>query len=189
MSRFLLYVDKGKEADSNVSLESVQSILHVSTPSEVSIQTFSHHGIQVAYSGKVSIHLDESRGLLAILSGYFRRPGLSATYSHEAKDLLPLFDGINDPLKEDFEGCFSLVVCDLKSTDIRLMTDRFGTRPLYFCSGEQNSAVSSDIFLLVPFIDTLSIVSAALSDSFWLGFCRAPETLFWELRKYLITVS
>lgn len=183
MSRFLVYINNGKETDSDVSSESVQAVLQESTPSEVTIKAFSHDCIHVAYSGKVSIHLDESLGLLFILSGYFRRAGALSAYSDDAKDLLPLFDENNDPLKDDFEGCFSLMVCCLNSFEVRLMTDRFGTRSLYYSSGERHVVVSSETFLLLPWIEKLSVSSAALTNGFWLGFCRAPESLISGIAK------
>lgn len=179
MSRFLAYFNKGRAAGS----ESVHAILQESTPREACIKTFSHDCIQVAYSGKVSIHWDDSLGLLFILSGYFRHPGVLSAYSDDAKDLIPLFDENNDPLKDDFEGCFSLVVCDLNTGDVRLMTDTFGTRPLYYNSGERHVAVSSETFLLLPWIEKLSVPSTALTNSFWLGFCRAPESLISGIAK------
>jgi asparagine synthase (glutamine-hydrolysing) len=155
----------------------VQAVLQESTPPDVGVKAYSHESIQIAYSGKVSIHLDESLGLLFILAGYFRPASASSAYSEDAKDLLPLFAQNNDPLKDDFEGCFSLAVCNLNSFDVLLMTDRFGTRPLYYSYGEQYIAVSSETFLLLPWVQTLSVSSAALTDSFWLGFCRAPESM------------
>lgn len=183
MSKFLVYMNIGRETGSEVAPESVYAVLQESTPSEVNIYSFSQDCIQVAYSGKVSIHLDEPLGLLFILSGYFRRPGFSSVYSDDAKDLPPLFGENNDPLKDDLEGCFSLVVCHLSSFDVRLMTDRFGTRPLYYVSGERHVAVSSETFLLLPWVERLAISSAALTNSFWLGFCRAPESLISGIAK------
>lgn len=177
MSRFLAYINKGTEADHEFSSESVQAILHESALSDVTIETFSHDCIHVAYTGNVSVHLDESLGLLIILSGYFRRSGFMTTYSDDAKDLLPMFAENADLLKDDFEGCFSLVVCHLSSLEAWLMTDRFGTKPLYYIPGERHVAVSSETCLLLPWTEKLSISPAALTDSFWLGFCRAPHSM------------
>lgn len=183
MSRFLAYIDRSKEADSEYSSESVQAELQEATASDASIETFCHGRVQVASSGTVSVYHDTALGLLFILCGYFRRAGYSLAYSYDAKDLVPLFDQNNDPLKYDFEGSFSLMVCHLDSYEARLMTDRFGTRPLYFSFSERHIAVSSETFLLLPWLEKLSIQPAALTNSFWLGFSRAPESMVSGIAK------
>jgi len=183
MSRFLVYISKGKEAGPDVASASVQAVLQESTPRVGDIKTLSHGDIHVAYSGKVSVHRDESLGLLFILCGYFRRAGALSAYSGDAKDFRTLFAQPGDPLQEDFEGCFSLVVCQLNGSNVRLMTDRFGMRPVYYSSDERQLAVSSEAFLLLPWIKSLSVSSAALTDSFWLGFCRAPESMISGIEK------
>lgn len=177
MSRFLISFNKGKDADTEVSLDSVKAMLQESIRTEAGIETVFYGDVKVAYSGKVSIHLDESFGRLFILSGYFRRPGASSGYFDDAKDLSSLWDESGDPRNDELEGSFSLVVCYLNSPEVLLMADRFGTRPLYYSSCEQQLAVSSEAFCLLPWQDSLRISSTALSSSFWLGFCRAPETM------------
>ena len=177
MSRFLITINKGTEADTEVSLGSVKAILQESMPANERIQTFSHGDIKVAYSGKVSIHLDELQGRLFVLSGYFRCPGTSSDYSDVAKDLVFLWSQNRDPLKDELEGSFSLVVHYLNSAEVLLMADRFGTRSLYYSSSEQQLAASSEAFCLLPWQESLRISSTALSSSFWLGLCRAPESM------------
>lgn len=183
MSRFLAYINKGKEAGSKDSFEPVQAVLRESTPSEIDVQIFSHHRIQVAHTGRVSIHLDESLGFLFILSGYFRQAGYSSAYSDDAKDLLPFFDGNRELFNEAFEGCFALVICNLSSLNVSLMTDRFGTRAIYYNLDEWHVVVSSDTDPIFPWLDKLSIPAKALTDSFWLGFIRAPETVVSGIAK------
>ena len=177
MSRFLISINKGKDADTAVSLDSVKAILQESIHEEACIETVSCGDIKIAYSGKLSIHLDESLGRLFILSGYFRRPGTSSEYSDNAKDLADLWDRSGDPLNDEFEGSFSLIVCNLNSPEVLLLADRFGTKPLYYTSSERHLALSSEAFCLLPWQETLQISSAALSSSFWLGFCRAPDSM------------
>ncbi|WP_417566836.1 asparagine synthase-related protein [Marinobacter sp.] len=177
MSRFLISINKGKDAVTEVSLDSVKAILQEVTHTEAGTETFSYGDIKVAYSGKVSIYLDEPLGRLFILSGYFRRPGTSSDYSDNANDLVSLWDRSRDPLNDEFEGSFSLIVCYLNSPEVLLMADRFGTRPVYYSSSERHLTVSSEAFCLLPWQEKLRISSAALSSSFWLGFCRAPESM------------
>ncbi|GGC72958.1 asparagine synthase-related protein [Marinobacter halophilus] len=183
MSKFLIYVSKDKDATRVGGTDSVRAAMQESAPLEMGMKTFSYDGIQVACSGKVSVHLDESQGLLFILTGYFRRAGASVTYSDDAKNLQPLFDELNEPLKSDFEGCFSLVVCHLPSLTVSLVTDRFGTHPLYYSLDQRHVAVSSGKYLLFPWLDELSVPSRALTDTFWLGFTRAPESMISGIAK------
>jgi asparagine synthase (glutamine-hydrolysing) len=183
MSRFLIYINEGKEADAGVSLDSVKAILQESTSIEAGTETFSYGGIKVAYSGKVSIHLDESLGRLFILSGYFRCPGISSEYSDDASNLATVWDQTRDPLNLDFEGSFSLTVCYLNSREILLLADRFGTRPVYYSASGRQVAVSSESFCLLPGLENLQISSTALSSSFWLGFCRAPDSMISGIAK------
>ena len=183
MSRFLISINKGKDADCEIPVGSVKAILQESMLADERIQTFSHGDIKVAFSEKVSIYLDEHQKRLFILSGYFRRPGSLSVYFDEAKDLVSVWDENRDPLNDELEGSYSLVVCYLNSPDILLMADRFGTRPLYYSSSERQSAVSSEVLCLLPWQDSLRISSTALSSSFWLGFCRAPETMISGILK------
>lgn len=111
------------------------------------------------------------------LDGYFRRVGQHVPYSHSAALLLDVFKdapGCDGPL---FEGSFCAAIYDRHENVLTLLTDIYGSRPLYYCRRGQEVFLSTRLLRLVEVMEHLVVSADALADSKALGFVRAPTTM------------
>lgn len=133
--------------------------------------------------GKVFLDRGEEvangEGLCAVLDGYFRPVADIRAYSTTAKALLDWHRDSGQPL----EGSFSAVIHDQQRNVVTLVTDRFGTRPLYYFLREGYLHTATRLADLVNEPESLTIPADALSESRALGFVRAPNTLISGIRR------
>lgn len=139
--------------------------------------------VTVEYSKDVSVCVDESRDILFVLAGYFRLSGSQGGYSTIPEELMPLYSEKDRSFKRYLEGSFAIAAFEFTTGVLSLLTDRFGTHPLFYHHGGPRIIAGTRERLLMPLVPNTSISADALEDSFWLGFPRAPHSLVREISK------
>lgn len=133
-------------------------------------------GNRYDYNGSQHSFAEEG-DLSVFLSGYFRKAGQSSAYSQSPQSLLDIVKHLSEGDLPLLEGSFCAVIYDSKAGTLRLITDIYGSRPLYYRWESQVVAVSTRLLRLLPEKSTLTVPKEALADSMALGFVRAPSTM------------
>lgn len=115
--------------------------------------------------------------LTVFLDGYLRRVGQYVPYSRSATRLLDLFKDVPGRDRPLFEGSFCAAIYDRHENVLTLITDIYGSRPLYYCRRGQGVFLSTRLHRLVEVMEHLAVPADALADSKALGFVRAPITM------------
>lgn len=119
----------------------------------------------------------EDGNLSVFLSGYFRKTGQVSAYSQTPQSLLEIVKHLPEGELPLLEGSFCAAIHDSKARTLWLITDLYGTRPLYYCRHSQETTVSTSLVSLLNGKSSLTIPKEALADSMALGFVRAPGTM------------
>lgn len=130
--------------------------------------------------GDSAADMARSGDLFGVVDGYFRTVGQMGRYSTSAQAIL---DWYCEAQRRPLEGSFSALVFDQHSNLATLISDRFGTRPLYYVVREGYLHASTRLVNLLNEPDSLTVSSDALSDSMALGFVRAPDTILSGIKR------
>src|SRR5882762_2996042 len=81
-----------------------------------------------------------------------------------------------------FNGIFAFGFIDAENRKLFLARDAFGVKPLYYCSENGSFMFSSELRLLLQFVDD-TVDLANLAELLRLRYVPAPDTLFKKIRK------
>lgn len=80
-------------------------------------------------------------------------------------------------------GMFSIAIIDKNLNKLLIYRDRFGIKPLYYSSYNNNFYFCSEIKPISKIINNLTIDKAAVSDYISMGYIKNPNSIYCEIKK------
>ena len=81
-------------------------------------------------------YTDNHLGITAIVDGYFRECSSDVVAANLSKKAISLYLEKGDRFVEDISGEFVIAIYDGRDQSLRVMNDRFGIRPIYWCEAD-----------------------------------------------------
>jgi asparagine synthase (glutamine-hydrolysing) len=115
-----------------------------------------------------------------------KRNGYSIDTTSDTEVILKLFHLYRENAFSYLNGMFAIVIHDIKKSELYLVRDRMGVKPLVYYTDEEHLYFSSEIKSIykdIPRNRTISIDGGLLNSYFKYGFVNSFDSIFTNVRK------
>jgi len=138
-------------------------------------QPMTYKNLTMVYNGEV-YNFEEIREELIDL-------GYSFTSNTDSEVILKAYHGWGIKAIDKFIGMFAIAIYDETSSDLVLIRDRIGVKPLYYYHDNNNFIFASELKPIMTYKDDVKINNEALNEYFKLGYVSSNLTIFEKCHK------
>ena len=108
---------------------------------------------------------------------------LPSRTTSDTEVLVELFEQQGSKIIKEWNGIFSVALCDQKENELHLIRDRFGVKPLYIYEDEDVLAFASEAKVILDWLPSFSIHPLGLSQYLWYGNTTGEQTIVKGIKK------
>ncbi len=135
-------------------------------------------GSVVVYNGEIYNYRELRRDLV--------RRGHRFRTQSDTEVIVHLYEEHGESFLQELNGMFAIALWDCRSETLILARDRFGEKPLHYCTTDHGIAFASEMKSILCTLDTLpNFDLEAVYQYFLLHYIPAPLTIYRGIRKLL----